>query len=277
MAAVPFAIDPEFAELGVALSPEERSLLEAGIESDGCLDSLKVWQEGGILIDGHNRFEICTAIGKPYEVTQLSFPSREAAYDWACDFQLGRRNLSEERKSYLRGKRYRNEKKKQNDGGKGKSRSGDHSEPHLEPPQKTSEKLAKEYGVSAPTIKRDAKFSEAVDQIAENVGKEAKDEILSGRSGLSRSDVAAVAERPANEQPAAIQKAKQGTLNVKPKPVEPEDEGSDSDKCWEIIAQIHKLTKNASLVAPYSELRRLFAELREAYREQHRSSKKGTK
>ena len=72
------------------------------------------------------------------------------------------------RKSYLRGKRYRSEKKAAHRPKNGKGpHSGDLK-------GKTLDRLAKEYGVGSTTIERDASFSEDVDKIAENVGEEAK-------------------------------------------------------------------------------------------------------
>jgi hypothetical protein len=78
--------------------------------------------------------------------------------------ELGRRNVSDEQKSYLRGKRYQHEKAKH--GGDRKS-SGQNV--HLE---RTAEKIAAETHVDEKTIRRDAQFAQAVDRIAEVCGKE---------------------------------------------------------------------------------------------------------
>ena len=51
-------IDQEFKDLIPALTEEEYKQLEANILSEGIRDSLLVWN--GILIDGHNRYEIAT-------------------------------------------------------------------------------------------------------------------------------------------------------------------------------------------------------------------------
>ena len=53
----------------------------------------------------------------------------------------------------------------------------------------TAHQLVAEYGVSPATILRDAKFATAVDAIAEKYGDEARQRILSGKSGLSTQDV----------------------------------------------------------------------------------------
>jgi predicted DNA-binding transcriptional regulator YafY len=72
----------------------------------------------------------------------------------------------------------------------------------------TAAKLAAEYNVSPATIKRDAKFAEAVDELAKNVGKEVKVEILSGRSGLTKKEVVEIASEPEEKQVAAVESAK---------------------------------------------------------------------
>jgi len=50
-------INSEFQSLIPALSKEEFGLLEKSILKEGCRDPLITWN--GILIDGHNRYEIC--------------------------------------------------------------------------------------------------------------------------------------------------------------------------------------------------------------------------
>ena len=61
MATNEFTIDPEIRQLIPLLTTEERSGLEASLKADGCRDALVVWAEKHILLDGHNRFEICDA------------------------------------------------------------------------------------------------------------------------------------------------------------------------------------------------------------------------
>lgn len=58
----------------------------------------------GYLIDGHNRFEICTRLNIKYKVVNMPFESEEDAISWICSNQLGRRSISEETRKYLIGK-----------------------------------------------------------------------------------------------------------------------------------------------------------------------------
>jgi len=88
--------------------------------------------------------------------------SREDAFNWIINWQLGRRNVTLARRSYLRGKRYQNEKQAQ-----GRLQiKGDTVSPLGSTEGDTAERLAKEHGVSGKTIKRDADFAAAVDDIA---------------------------------------------------------------------------------------------------------------
>jgi N6-adenosine-specific RNA methylase IME4 len=85
-------IDAEFKALIPPLAPDELAQLEANILRDGCRDPLVVWD--GILIDGHNRHEICTRNGLPFETVQIQFESRTHARIWMRNNQAGRRNLT---------------------------------------------------------------------------------------------------------------------------------------------------------------------------------------
>lgn len=85
-------IDREFRDLIPPLTPDEYEGLERSIVADGCRDALVLW--GDILIDGHNRYEICESHGIPYQTTQKAFESRDDAKLWMMRNQLARRNLN---------------------------------------------------------------------------------------------------------------------------------------------------------------------------------------
>jgi len=147
-------IDKEFRDLISPLTKEEYSQLEQNILSEGCRDALVTWQ--GIILDGHNRYEICTVNNLPYATKELELSDRAAAINWIIDNQLGRRNLAPWQQSILRGKRYNAEKKPV---GKPLCDQIDHI--------RTSEKLGEQFGVSAPTIRRDGLFATAAEHAAE--------------------------------------------------------------------------------------------------------------
>jgi len=86
-------IDPEFKNLIPPLTTEEYAGLEESILHEGCRDALIVW--GDTLIDGHNRYEICTRHGIPFETAEMFFPSRDDVKLWMMKNQLARRNLND--------------------------------------------------------------------------------------------------------------------------------------------------------------------------------------
>jgi len=92
--ALPIIIDPEFQALIPPLRPDERAQLEANIKLEGVRDPLVVWAEQDILLDGHNRHAIATALGLPFDVRRLPFNSRDDAILWVVNNQFGRRNLT---------------------------------------------------------------------------------------------------------------------------------------------------------------------------------------
>lgn len=86
-------IDPEFRALIPALSPAERDDLRIQLTlAGGATDPLTVWC--GILVDGHNRYELCTELGLPFTITELDLPNRDAVKAWMFQHQIGRRNLN---------------------------------------------------------------------------------------------------------------------------------------------------------------------------------------
>ena len=115
-------IDKEFRTLITPHTEEEFAGLEALCLKYGIQDSLKTWN--GILIDGHNRYEIAKKHGLEFKTEEMEFTSRDDAKEWIIDNQLSRRNLDKWQKFDLVKKREEIEKRKakerMSDGGKGK-------------------------------------------------------------------------------------------------------------------------------------------------------------
>jgi hypothetical protein len=84
-------IDNEFKSLIPALTADEHSELETSILREGCRDALVTWN--GTLIDGHNRYEICTRHGLPFTTVERAFSCRDDVIEWIIRNQFGRRNL----------------------------------------------------------------------------------------------------------------------------------------------------------------------------------------
>ncbi|WP_013334984.1 hypothetical protein [Gloeothece verrucosa] len=103
-------IDEEFKALIPSLSLEEKEQLEANILAEGIRDPLVLWKDKNILLDGHNRSPIAQKYNLPFKTVAIELEDRDAARLWLINNQLGRRNLSPEQISYLRGQRYNLEK-----------------------------------------------------------------------------------------------------------------------------------------------------------------------
>ncbi len=86
-------VDPEFRDLIPPPSPAELATLEASIIAAGRANvPIDTWR--GVIVDGHNRYAICTAAGLPFETREVEFASRDEAKAWIFENQIGRRNLT---------------------------------------------------------------------------------------------------------------------------------------------------------------------------------------
>jgi protein gp37 len=98
-------IDQEFNSRLPKLNPDEYQRLEKSIITEGCRDALVVWD--GIILDGHNRYEICQRHDISFSVMELQFDSRKDARLWIIDYQLAKRNLTTQQKRELIAQRLR--------------------------------------------------------------------------------------------------------------------------------------------------------------------------
>ena len=90
-----YVIDPEFKTLVRRLTEAEYSALEASIVAEGCRDALVIWRGYGIIVDGHNRYDICQKHGIAFRVEERDFPDRQAVKVWILKNALARRNLTD--------------------------------------------------------------------------------------------------------------------------------------------------------------------------------------
>lgn len=85
--------DEEFQTLIPPLTDEEFKTLEESIIDEGCRDPLVIWDD--IILDGHNRYNICKKHKIIFKRVEKNFDNREQAKIWILENQLGRRNLNE--------------------------------------------------------------------------------------------------------------------------------------------------------------------------------------
>jgi len=177
-------IDEEFKKLLPELDKETYAWLEESLLEYGCQNPLVLWN--GILIDGHNRYEIIKRHDLPFRTISMEFDSREHVIIWIISTQVARRNLTPLQLSHFRGLHYNTDKLIiKNDGGKNQhSELWDQNDPKARN-KTTAQRLAEQYNVSQMTIKRDANVSNAIMAIGE-VSSEAKRKILAGGGNISR-------------------------------------------------------------------------------------------
>ena len=86
-------IKEEFKSLLPPLTSEEYKILEESLLVERCREPLVIWND--ILVDGHNRYEICQRHGIQFRTTELEADNIEDVKIWIIDNQKGRRNLTD--------------------------------------------------------------------------------------------------------------------------------------------------------------------------------------
>lgn len=191
-------IDEEFKKLIPPLSKEEFKILEENILKDGCIDPICTWND--IIIDGHNRYKICKKHNVVFKIHEISFTQRDEVKNWICSNQLGRRNISEETKKYLIGKRYEMEKsllknsKGRNQYSEDKKLNEEiRKERNVNHKPLTAIKLGKEYQVSCRTVLGYATYAKAIDTL-EKDEPELTQKILSGEINIPQCQVVKISK-----------------------------------------------------------------------------------
>lgn len=82
------------------LTHNEYAALERSLLAEGCRDALVLW--GDVLIDGHNRHEICTKHDIEFRTVQnTNFTSLDDVMLWVIDNHLARRSVSDYQRGVL--------------------------------------------------------------------------------------------------------------------------------------------------------------------------------
>ena len=232
-------IDKEFKSVIPPLERQEFEFLEESIVKDGeVYHPLVVWNN--TIVDGHHRYKILKKHPDiKYRITERHFENRYEAISWICLNQLGRRNISSVQKTILIGRRYNVEKLAYGDF-KRCNISPRHHFDALEDHHKTANKIAKEMGVSRPTVERSGNFVEGMDAAEEVLPGFAKD-VLTGKIKPNQADVRAIAKAPAEERK---QKAKNLYKELTPKEKERRKRQRDFTKSIEILDQTHIPSKD---------------------------------
>ena len=179
------------------LTPVEYAALERSLLADGCRDALVLWRD--VLIDGHNRYDICTKHGIPFRtVNNDKFDSLEDVMLWVIDNNLARRSVSDFQRGMLA------LRKKEIVAARAAQRAAEAppdqpaqetADDTADPPWSTREDVAKAARVSANTLSQ-------IERIRKTAAPELVDAVRSGT--ISVSAAASVASLPPDAQVAAV-------------------------------------------------------------------------
>ncbi|WP_225764178.1 plasmid replication/partition related protein [Stenotrophomonas sp. Marseille-Q4652] len=185
------------------LTPDEHEALERSILAEGCRDALVLW--GNVLIDGHNRYGICSKHGIPFNTVQNTrFQSMEDVHLWMIEQHLGRRSVSDFQRGVLALRKRaiiearhhaEQEQLRRESEGEAPAETEDADSPPWEPAPK----------LSKADLARQAKLSASQVTMIEKIHTQAAPEVVEAvRSGaISISAAAVVASLPEEEQRAA--------------------------------------------------------------------------
>ena len=197
-------IDPEFQSKIPPLQFEEEQQLEQNIIAEGrLLNPIITWN--GYILDGHTCYRILKKHGFiKFEVEEIQLANKYEALAWICKNQLGRRNLSPERKKFLLGKEYESTKLAVGAplGSKHGIRKCGQND-HIFTESRTCQRIASEHGVGEKTVRRAEKYSQGIDA-AEEAVPGAQEEILTGRIKATDAQIAALPAIPKEERPAIL-------------------------------------------------------------------------
>ena len=90
-----YKIDPELNEVLPDLADEDYKALEESLLTEGFKGApIMVWKGQDIIVDGHNRYQICKKHDIPFEVKEIEFANKDEVIIWMVKQQIGRRNLT---------------------------------------------------------------------------------------------------------------------------------------------------------------------------------------
>lgn len=171
-------INEEFKKLIPPLSKEEFEQLETNCMNEGIREAILTWN--GVIIDGHNRYEIAKRWNLDYQTKSKNFKDENEVKEWMILNQFGRRNLSNYQRSVLalELEDVFKEKAKQNqvEGGKNKVVQKSEQAP-ME--RKTITQISKVANVSHDTIAK-------VKTIEAKASEEVKEKLATGEVSINQ-------------------------------------------------------------------------------------------
>jgi transcriptional regulator with XRE-family HTH domain len=176
------------------LTPVEYAALERSLLAEGCRDALVLWRD--VLIDGHNRYEICTKHGIPFRtVSNNRFDTLEEVMLWVIDNNLARRSVSDFQRGMLALRKKEIVAARAAANPVEAPAEGQEPPAGIDPPWSTREDVAKAARVSANTLSQ-------IERIRKAAAPELVEAVRSG--AISINAAATVASLPPEAQAAAV-------------------------------------------------------------------------
>ncbi|MEG1117350.1 MAG: plasmid replication/partition related protein [Janthinobacterium sp.] len=220
------------------LTQDEHDALERSLLAEGCRDALVLW--GDVLIDGHNRYGICSKHGIPFNTVQNTrFKSMDDVHLWMIEQHLGRRSVSDYQRGVLalrkrdiletRRRSEQEQLRRESEGEAAPSAAADSDSPPWDPAPK----------LSKADLAREAKLSPSQVTMIEKIHDHATAEVIEAMrvGAISLSAAATVASLPEDEQRAAarggkdeLKQAAKRVRDAKRKPKATRDDADDESQ-----------------------------------------------
>jgi len=178
------------------LTDIEYAALERSLQAEGCRDALVLWRD--TLIDGHNRYEICTKHNIPFRtVHNNNFASLEDVMLWMIDNHLARRSVSDFQRGVLALRKKEIVAQRMAERPPEPEVEGDQNAPtdDTTPPWNTREDIARAARVSSNTISQ-------IERIQKAATPQLREAVRTG--AISINAAANVAQLPEEQQIAAV-------------------------------------------------------------------------
>jgi 16S rRNA G966 N2-methylase RsmD len=167
-------INEEFKSLIPPIHESDYKELEESLVEEGCRDPLTLWKD--FIIDGHNRFEICSRLKISFKTRDKEFKDVNDVKLWIIKNQLSRRNLNDYQriKLVLAREPLITAKAKEH-----QSKGGGSVHQKSDKPTETLKELAKQSNVSHDTVHK-------VKVVEEHADKKTKDALESGELSINQ-------------------------------------------------------------------------------------------
>lgn len=179
-------IKHRFRDLLPHLTDEQKSELYESVKEVGVNVPLVAWFDGESwwLVDGHNRhtawmtaYQHNPSLPEPV-IWELKAGTEDDVCAWIIQTHIGRRNLTPNQLSELRGRLYNSTKQKP---GNPQFRQNDGIGKTSEKPGETSGKLSEQFGVSPRTIERDGDYAKGMEEL-EKADPDEAEKVRQGKS-----------------------------------------------------------------------------------------------